>query len=291
VLLASAGLFIWVAAMALSGCAAIAGFPSDPENTSAVLTALTPYFDPSKEAAYSALTTPASRRAMRDEIVLNRIRAFDIEFARYEKTLWGTGNGVTLGGDLAALSLTGLATTVGSTAAKTAYAAASTGVIGANAAISRDLYFQRTLPALLAQMEANRAKARLKLMSGLKSTDDVYPLALADLDLADLKTAGSMPAAVSNITQQATNDKQKSQTTIDALRTGAVSTSATTIRLRNWASPNGQPNAPRFLQLQNWMSADMDTDLHSLPPEVLIDLNTPQMEGDRARAISAIPVP
>lgn len=281
-----------LATLTLAGCAAVVGYPKDPEKTSAVLDALKPYFDPKKEAAYSAESDSMKRRAMRDEIVLNRVRAYDILFAQYERVLWGTGNSITLGGDLVALALGGLATTVGSTSAKTGFAAASTGVVGANAAINRDLYFQRTLPALLAQMEANRAKVKLKILAGIKQSDDQYSLSLADLDLADLKSAGSMPAAVSNITQQATNDKQSAQSRIDALRTGTVSATDTTKRLRSWVSPNGQVDSARMKTLQDWMNADqVDTDLHGIPPEVLIDLDNLQMEADRARALSDLHVP
>src|SRR5262249_25685788 len=154
-----------------------------------------------------------------------------------------------------------------------------------NAAINRDLYFQRTLPALLAQMEANRAKVKLKILAGIKQSDDQYSLPLADLDLADLKSAGSMPAAVSNITQQATNDTPTAENKSDALRTGTVSSTDTTSRLRAWVSPNGSVDPARMKALQDWMNADQtDAALHGIPPEVLIDLDNPQMEADRARA-------
>jgi hypothetical protein len=281
-----------LAALMLPGCAALVGYPKDPENTTDVLKSLKPYFDPKNEAAYSAEPDSTKRRAMRDTIVLNRVRTYDIDFAQYEKSLWSSGNSVTIGGDLVALALGGLATTVASTSAKTGYAAANTGVVGAGAAINRDLFFQRTLPALLAQMEANRARVKLKILAGIKQSDDQYSLPLADLDLGDLKSAGSMPAAVSNITQQATNDKQAAETKIDALRTGTLSSTSTTTRLRAWVSPNGQVDPTKMKALQDWMNADpIDADLHGIPPEVLIDLDNPQMEADRARAISALNVP
>jgi hypothetical protein len=279
-------------ALGLCGCAAIAGYPKDPEKASAALSALKPYFDPAKDAQYAGLTDATQRRALRDIIVLSRVRSYDIEFAGYEKSLWGTGNTVTLGGDLLALALGGLATTATGTSAKTAYSAAAAGAVGGSAAINRDLYFQRTLPALLAQMEANRAKVKLKILAGIKQSDSEYSLPLAELDLGDLKNAGGMPAAVGSITQAATNDKQAAQTKIDALRTGPISATDTTKRLRSWVSPNGQPDQAKMKALQDWMNADAtDTDLHGLPAEVLIDLDNPQMEGDRARAISDLHVP
>jgi hypothetical protein len=278
--------------LSVYGCAAIAGYPRDPENSSATLKVLKPYFDPAKDAQYAALNDATQKRAMRDIIVFSRVRSYDIEFAEYEKALWGTGNSVTLGGDLLVLALGGLATTATRTSAKTAYAAAATGVVGGGAAISRDLYFQRTLPALLAQMEANRAKVKLRILSGIKQSDTDYSLPLAELDLGDLKNAGGLPAAVGSITQAATGDKQATQTKIDALRNGTVSETSTTKRLRAWTTPNGQPDQARMKALQDWMEADAtDAGLHELPAEVLIDLDNPQMEAARVRAISDLNVP
>lgn len=273
----------------VSGCTVIGGYPADPENSAQVLIQLKAYFDPAKDAAYNADTTPATRQATRDTIVLNRMRAYDIEFASFEKRLWGTGNSVTLGGDLVALALGGLATTVTNAASKTAYAAAATGVVGANAAISRDLYYQRTLPALLAQMEANRGKVKLKILAGIKQSDSQYPLPLAEIDLADFKTAGSMASAIGNITQQASSAQQAAQAKIDQLRSESFSSSSTSKTLRAWVAPADVVNNDRMTMLQNWMNADaIDTALHGLPPEMLIDGDDPQMEADRVRAISAL---
>jgi hypothetical protein len=141
-------------------------------------------------------------------------------------------------------------------------------------------------------MDANRSKVKLRIFSGIKQSDSDYSLPLAELDLNALKEAGSMPAAVGNLTQQATNDKQASQAKVDALRTGTISGSATTVRLRAWVSPGDQIDSVKMKALQDWMNADTtDTDLNVLPAEVLIDLDNPQMEADRVRAISDLHVP
>ena len=74
-----------------------------------------------------------------------------------------------------ALVLSGLGATTGGAATKAALAAASAGVIGAQGVISKDLYYQRTVPALLAQMEANRARATLVILQGIQKSESDYP--------------------------------------------------------------------------------------------------------------------
>jgi hypothetical protein len=112
----------------------------------------------------------------------------------------------------------GKATTTGNAATKAALGAASTGIIGANAAINKDLYYQKTIPALLTQMEANRLKAKLPIAQGLTQPDSKYSLLKAYIDLDAYKDAGSMPAAISSITQSAANDKQLAQNNITFVR-------------------------------------------------------------------------
>ncbi len=139
----------------------------------------------------------------RNEIILARVHAYDIVFADFEKRLYGDGNGVTLGGDLVALVLTGLTATVGSAGTKAALGAAATGVIGAKSAIDKDLYYQKTVPALLAQMEADRLKALAPITTGMKQSDADYPLLEAYIDLDAYNNAGSIPAAINAVNKDA----------------------------------------------------------------------------------------
>ena len=285
-----------------AACAPVVGYPHDPEDTDATLTSLQPYFQPAAESKYQD-ATPAQKAAVRNEIVLNRMRAYNIEFDNFQKNLWAEGNVISTGGDLIALILSGLGATTGGAGTKAALSAATAGIVGAQAAISRDLYYQRTLPALLAQMEANRAKVELTIMSGLAKLDNDYTLYKAEIDLKSLKTAGSMPSAVSVITQQASQNNQSAQAQLAALHSLPFSTSSTSQRMRAWLYPGGKetdttgkaipPDVTKSAALQQWMSKDtVDPNLHDIPPEQLIDGgDTPELEADRARAITDLKIP
>ena len=139
------------------------------------------------------------------------MRAYEIAFGDFEQRLWSDTNVISTGGDLLVLALAGLGATTGSAATASALAAASAGVVGAQATVSKDLYYQRTLPALLAQMEANRDTIKLSLINGLKEADEKYSLFQADLDLEALQRASGISAAVTNITQQASTNQMAAQ--------------------------------------------------------------------------------
>jgi hypothetical protein len=203
----------------LLACAPIEGYPRDPENTDATLTALQPYFDGTEEKVYLATNDDATRTQIRNEIIFQRLRGYDIEFANFQRQLYGQSNTITLGSDLIGLVLGGLTATTGTAATKAALGAASTGVIGANAAINRDLYYQKTIPALLTQMEADRLKAKLPIVQGMAQPDAKYPLMQAYIDLDVYKNSGSMPSAISSITTSAGNNKQVAQDNITFVRT------------------------------------------------------------------------
>jgi hypothetical protein len=210
---AKAGFVTGACLAVLAGCAPIVGYPKDPEDTAATLTALQPYFNGARELDYIK-ADPAQRMQIRNEIVFARLRAYDITFTDFEERLYGDGNGVTLGSDLIGLVLGGLTATIGGAGTKAALGAASAGVIGANNAINKDLYYQKTIPALLAQMEADRLKAKLPIVDGMKLSDAEYPLVQAYIDLDAYKNAGSIPAAINTFNKDSGNAKDKAQDAI-----------------------------------------------------------------------------
>jgi hypothetical protein len=212
----------------LFACAPIQGYPLDPEITDATLKNLGPYFNGREETNYINAVGDGGKTPIRDAVVYARIRGYDIEFSDFEKSLYSQSNGIAFGSDLVGLILGGLTATTGNAATKAALGAASVGVIGANAAINKDLYYQKTIIALMPQMEANRAGAKLPIVKGLILPDSKYNLFQAYSDLDAYKNAGSIPAAISAVTQNAENQKadaQQHQTLLKgiSLETPAVS--------------------------------------------------------------------
>jgi hypothetical protein len=211
----------------VAGCASIQGYPDDPENSAFALRRLAAYFDGTREQDYlnaraDPRTAPATVTKLRNEIVYARMRAYDVAFAEFERELYGGANSVALGSDFAALVLAGLTATTGNAATKSALGAASIGILGAKTAISKDLFYERTIPALLAQMEANRLKIRVVIVKALKLDDAEYSLMQAYGDLDAYKSAGSIPGAINAINLDAGEAKAAAVEAIVFERASAV---------------------------------------------------------------------
>jgi hypothetical protein len=207
----------------MAACTPMVGYPDNPDDNQTTKTALTNRINANESAYYQAagpyvlsqgnktwtvntLYNSDVRRQLRDTVVYDKMRLSEIEFNRFQKHLWGDNNLVSDGGDLLALALNGLGATTGTSATKAALAAASAGVVGAQAAISRDLYYQRTLPALLAQISANRDNEKSEIISLLKSkTDADYPLGQAETDLQVLQRDSGISGAIETITERASS--------------------------------------------------------------------------------------
>jgi hypothetical protein len=269
----------------LASCAPLLGYPKDPEDTDATLIALQPYFNGTKEIEYTR-ADPATRTAIRNEIIFGRMRGYDITFANFEKRLYGGGNAVSLGSDLLGLVLAGLTATTGSASTKSALGAASAGVIGARTAIDKDLYYEKTVPALLAQMEAERLKAKLPIVAGMKLSDAEYPLIQAYIDLDAYKNAGSVPAAINAINKDTGNAKDAA---LDALRSTPFVEDTFSERLRAyiWPSGIGKPvDQAHLTKLRQWMAAHLPK---GLPVEKFLD--APTLAGERMKAVADLSVP
>ena len=121
---------LW-ACQVLCSCSSVQGYPNDPENSSAVLASLSGYFDPTVvDAQYFNASGEDERRRVRDLIVLNRMRAYDIEFDNFERGLYGEANSIEAGGNLIVTALGAVGATSGGTVTKAALNAASGAVTG-----------------------------------------------------------------------------------------------------------------------------------------------------------------
>ncbi len=288
-------LALGIALSSLLSCAPIRGYPENPgdndQTIDSLLAAATDTRIKYYQAASNPAATPAELKALRNRTVLGEMQVYEIYFTRFQARLWGDTNIVSVGGDLSILILNGLAATTGGAATKSALAAASAGIVGAQGAINRDIYYQRTLPAILAQMSANRDIIKAGILDALNTRDDSsYPLAAAEMDLQVLQRASGIADAVQNITLSATAQKAAAQALVDTYRTADFSTAASAQRIRAWIG-FGQPsfNQINLAALQNWVTAN----LPGLPVEKLLEdkPGSQVMEQVRQRAIADLHIP
>ena len=189
------------------------------------------------------------------------MNAYESSYSNFKRRLNGDANTLNLASDLSLLGLAGVAATTGNITTATALAAASAGIIGARGAINADLYFQHTLPALLAQMDANRARAKLPIVTGLRQSNAAYPLAIALMDLDALRDAGGIPLAIGGLTQQAVVEKVSAEKSLSISGFNTTSAGTCLQRFIDRPEPEGHANMVRVAALARARGANLPLDI------------------------------
>ena len=197
-----------VAAAALqAGCASFDGAPPRPSAPEALDLVDVQY--ESALADYYASGDPARRQDVRNRYIESRAVLIDRNYAVFRLTLYAQRVGSNVGVDLATLGLNTMGTVVGGAGAKSALHALSAITVGSKATIDKNVYFDRTLPAMLAQMDGLRGSVRNRLLNGLLTDVNRYPLTQASADLEDYYHAGTISGAIAGITVQASIEQDR----------------------------------------------------------------------------------
>jgi hypothetical protein len=283
-------LIILASMVGSSGCASFDGFQRHPEPSSVPIEARRAlYYGPNADDDYYK-AAPASRQPLRDKLVYGKMQVLEDDFQDFEQSLNSAGNYISIGGDLTALALSGAAAVTGTAATKSALAAASGGIVGAQGAINKDIYYQKTLPALIAQMQANRAKVVLEITQNLKQSDVAYPLSAAELDLQALREAGGLLSAVNDISQQATAQKNTSNAEIQKLQSLTFANTPSATKLQAWLYTGDKVDQAHYDALQDWLNQQSEPSLkgQNYPPAAFVsgDTTDTTLEPVRKRALA-----
>ena len=195
-------------ALSAAGCASIDG-AQDP-----IYVPSEGVIDPTACPSEKMIKDWDQTAAGRDTIIDKCIDLADRNFDDFVRALRRQSTSANLGTDLVALGLTTGASLSGETGAKT-LSALATGVLGVGSTINKDLYYQKTLPALVAAMNANRnvvlARIRQSEAGGLS-----YTPANARHDVREYTMAGSIDGAITQITAAAKADETEAQDAVNA---------------------------------------------------------------------------
>lgn len=184
----------------LSSCAAVNGNPARSGNTAKRLRQLDQYYAADILAKY--LKSP-DRRAFRDDVINGQLLAMDIHFDEFVQSLAEQGIFLNVGSDFAVLGLSGAGTVLPSAGTKSVLAAISGGITGAKTSVDKNVFYEKTMPALLAQMQAERKTVLAMIRTGQQQDVAHYPLSQALLDLNSYYLAGTIPGAISGIIDEA----------------------------------------------------------------------------------------
>lgn len=201
-------LVVALGAVGLSGCTTMRGAPAnvlDMPESSLIITG-------GKVATREEVITHYVRQnndgkqEFRNRVIDHYMGLVDRQYEKYSSRLFSEGIELALGFDAAIIGLSSTAALFEEAADDLATVIA--GFAGIQASINKNLYFDRTLPALIATMDAERASVETELLrqKGLSAAD--YTIEAAIRDLRRYQQAGTLMRAITNVTEKASEEKE-----------------------------------------------------------------------------------
>ena len=165
---------------------------------------------------YANQRTPEERAIYRNAVIGIYMISADADYREFTRMLSRESKGANfaLGSGFTALTT---AATVAAQRTANILSAFASGLNGIQGRLSSEVYFERTLPALLAGMEAQRTRIRTNIVARLGQKDE-YSLTEAFLNLSSYAGAGSLDSAIETVTNQASQLRQREQARFENVR-------------------------------------------------------------------------
>jgi hypothetical protein len=160
---------------------------------------------------------PVNGTAYRNAFIGAQLAAIEARYEQFRLALSAQSKGANFGLEVGVLGLT----SGGALAAKglaNALSAGAAGLTGTKAALSKEVYFEKALPALLTSMDARRIEARAPILAGMKQPIEDYPIAQAIADLFAFQNSASLDRAVVQLTAAADADKAEAEVRYENVR-------------------------------------------------------------------------
>lgn len=146
---------------------------------------------------------PIERRRIRNDLINGRIALIDIHFNEFLQGLHEEDVGLNVATDAITIGL-GTAGALVSGGASQVLSGTSAAIIGAKESVDKNVFFDQTMPALMAKMIAQRKSVLVGIRNGLLNrTDEEYPLAQGLAELEEYYYAGTIPGAIAGVVQTA----------------------------------------------------------------------------------------
>ncbi|HEX8308829.1 MAG TPA: hypothetical protein VF645_10475 [Allosphingosinicella sp.] len=166
-------------------------------------------------ATYYGISDAESQRRFRDTVIGIYMTAADANYMEFRRQLSRQMKGSNFGVGLGLAALTGGASIAAERTANI-LSAGATGLNSAHGALSKEVYFEKALPALLAGIEVNRIRVRTSIMRQMSQTPpSSYSLTDAFADLAAYESAASLDSAIETITAEASEARAIEQARFD----------------------------------------------------------------------------
>ena len=184
-------------AVAATGCSTLRGTPTRYQVTDDIVEKIDLKAEEMAQLAVSEDSGERNRLQNKAMAVIDqRFHAFVRDLAADRADSSAAVAGTTLGASTAGAF-------VESIKAKTNYALFAAGVVGAFGIADKNYFYEKTVPALVAAMRASRAKVQLRVKQAQSERIEQYNGVAALQDLEDYYAAGTLLAAISDVTARA----------------------------------------------------------------------------------------
>ncbi|MGH7833608.1 MAG: hypothetical protein ACREQK_08185, partial [Candidatus Binatia bacterium] len=158
----------------LAGCSTLrhGGAPEPSFNAEKDLEQLAKEFEPGESIRdfYKSPTVDA-----RNKFITGRLTMMNIRYIQFIRQLTTDRQLLDTAGAMLVLGMNIAGASVAAASTKTVLAALSAGVGGSKEIVDKNYFFDKTIPALVGQMNAERKKALVPLLVGLKASLEDYP--------------------------------------------------------------------------------------------------------------------
>lgn len=139
----------------------------------------------------------------RNEFITGRLTLMNLQYIKFIRTFAASRAQLDSAFDLLMAGV-GLATAVsGGAAARAALGASSAGLGATRTSIDKNFFYEKTVPALITAMNAQRKAVLVPILEGIKRDIEGYPMALALSDLSEYYFAGTFTGAMQAIEKDA----------------------------------------------------------------------------------------
>lgn len=179
-------------------------------------------------ATLTGSTEEHDKQVYRNRVIAINMAAIDARYMEFRTNLSRQIKGGNFGLDTAILGLTGIGALAGKTAANILSAGAA-GLTGTKSALSKDVYFERTLPVLLTSLETRRLKIATEIVKRMRNENaNGYTLDEAFLDLNRYQMASSLDGALEQLSSDASARQVTEQRKYDIIFDACEPDDATT---------------------------------------------------------------
>ncbi len=267
------------------GCATIKNYPDRTVNPRDDLNALNGQISVATYISYQ--NNPRMQRLCRNDLINARILDIDLNFEKFQEDLVRESAFKDLSAEWSTLALSGASAVVPLAETKTVLSAISAGITGAQGSIDKNLFFKKTIVALITQMKADRASKHTDILQKMDLDTDKYPLTMALIDLEDYYKAGTLPQALTSISATAgakIKDEKNTQKELMTL-SGKYSKDTAGDTLMSCIDKYGKPFADK---LQQWIT-DHNVNFQGVQPHIFSFIRDEKFSQQRQQAILDLP--